>query len=482
MQRQGPCTIVWFRRDLRLSDHAALRAAVRRGVVVPVFIWSEEEEGSWPLGAASRWWLHQSLLQLDQALRQRGSRLVLRAGPIVDALLDLIKQTRASAVYWSRRYEPDAQRVEQQVEQALRGRGVEGLGFAGTLLYDPVGIRTRTGEPYQVFSAFWRRCQQEAAPGHPEPVPETIRGPAQWPASVALTSFALEPRIDWAAGLRQTWQPGELGAQHRLRHFAEKHLTEYAVERDRPDREGTSRLSPHLHFGEISPRQVWTAVQDRSDRSDLRRASERYQIELGWREFAYYLLVHFPDTPACSLRPEFERFPWQDAPKLLRAWQRGRTGYPIVDAGMRQLWHTGWMHNRVRMIVASFLTKNLLITWRAGAKWFWDTLVDADLANNTLGWQWTSGCGADAAPYFRIFNPVRQGERFDPNGDYVRRWVPELAGLPARWIHQPWAAPAATIKEAGVRLGETYPEPIVDLAGTRARALEAFRKLRSPAR
>lgn len=471
------CTVVWFRQDLRLSDHAALRAAVRRGPVVPVFIWSPEEEGCWPPGAASRWWLHQSLARLSESLRRVGSRLILRPGPTLAALSALVQQTGATAVYWSRRYEPAARRLEEQVQKSLHQRGVAAEGFAGALLFDPDRIRTQARRPYQVFSGFWRRCRQEPEPGRPRPAPRVIHAPARWPASVELGDFGLEPAIDWAGGFRRFWEPGEEGARKRLRWFAAEGLATYASDRDLPDRDGTSRLSPHLHFGEISPRQVWAAIQPRARSEGSFEAADCYLSELAWREFAHYLLVHFPEAADRPLRPEFDRFPWSTDPRLLRAWQRGRTGYPIVDAGMRQLWQTGWMHNRVRMIVASFLAKDLLIPWQTGAAWFWDTLVDADLANNTVGWQWAAGCGADAAPFFRIFNPVRQGERFDPQGAYVRRWVPELAGLPARWIHRPWIAPPSVQRDAGLRLGVTYPKPIVDHAEARLRALAAFRSL-----
>ncbi|OAI56716.1 deoxyribodipyrimidine photolyase [Planctomyces sp. SCGC AG-212-M04] len=469
-------TLLWFRQDLRLEDHPALCAAVERGTVIPVFVWSPDEDGRWAPGSASRWWLHQSLTRLEESLRQRQSRLIIRTGPTVTALLDLVEQTGATAVMWSRCYEPRAVLVDQKVQKDLRAKGVDTQSFSGALLFDPQGIRTKTGQPYQVFTPFWRRCVQDS-PGQPERAPKTIPGPQRWPESLAVRDLGLEPMIDWAGGMRAAWQPGEAGAQARLKEFLKQGVEDYSRGRNLPAMDGTSRLSPHLHFGEISPRQAWAAVQKRRQSMGRSEDDERFLTELGWREFAHHLLVHFPQTTEAPLRKEFSRFPWNDDQRLLRAWQQGATGYPIVDAGMRQLWTTGWMHNRVRMIVASFLTKDLLIPWQSGAEWFWDTLVDADLANNTLGWQWTAGCGADAAPFFRIFNPVSQGERFDPEGVYVRQWAPELAGLPDRWIHRPWEAPASVLDDAGVTLGVTYPHPIVDHGEARARALEAFRGL-----
>jgi len=473
-----PTTIVWLRLDLRLTDHPALTAAIERGVVTTVFIWTPEDEKRWPLGGASRWWLHQSLSNLNNVLRSRGSRLIIRIGATVSTLCDLVQESGATAVYYSRRYEPAAVQMEQQVEQALAEKGIEATGHPGTLLFDPAAIRTKTGQPYQVFSPFWRRCLQETEPAEPLPAPKNIPAPTRWPKSAKLADLALEPTIDWAGEIRATWQPGEAGAQQLLDRFVSEALIEYDTDRDRPDRDGTSRLSPHLHFGEISPRQVWAALHKRASAARFSQGRERYLSEIGWREFAHHLLVHFPHTPVQPLREEFSRFPWDDDQKLLRAWQRGLTGYPIVDAGMRQLWKTGWMHNRVRMIVASFLTKDLLISWQRGAEWFWDTLADADLANNTLGWQWTAGCGADAAPYFRVFNPVSQGERFDPDGTYIRRWVPELAEVPNEWIHQPWEAPPLLLNAAGVQLGWDYPRPIVDHAKARTKALEAYGGMR----
>jgi len=478
-----PVSLVWFRLDLRTGDNPALIAAARRGPVVPVFVWCPEEEGRWPPGAASRWWLHQSLTSLERDLRDLGSRLILRTGPTLAVLRELIAATGADAVFWNRRYEPAVIQRDTAIKTTLREDGILVESFNSHLLFEPWTIKTKERTPYKVFTPFWRACQAvgEVERGHATP---GVVSPPAWPAGLPLEQLGLQPAIDWAAGMRTAWRPGRRGAEEQLTRFLDEALANYDEGRDRPDMAGTSRLSPHLHFGEISPRRIWHALAPASvprspggDREKSRKSVERYRAELGWREFAHHLLFHFPHTSDEPLRPEFARFPWQADRSALRAWQRGRTGYPIVDAGMRELWTTGWMHNRVRMIAASFLVKDLQIAWQEGAKWFWDTLVDADLASNSLGWQWTAGCGADAAPYFRIFNPITQGQRFDPNGSYVRCWVPELAQLPTKWLHQPWAAPLDVLAAANIKLGTSYPVPIVDHAVARKTALEAFANL-----
>jgi deoxyribodipyrimidine photo-lyase len=475
-------SLLWFRQDLRLADNPALLAAVRHGgPVIPLFIWSPEEEGSWRPGAASRWWLHRSLAQLDASLRQIGSRLIIRRGPTLEAIRELTDDSGATAVYWNRQYEPTLVSRDSRVKAALKQDGLMAESSNSGLLFEPWTVRTQKSEPYRVFSAFWKACLRQPEPAPPADAPSQIRTPRRWPATLKLTDLGLEPTIDWADGLHASWCPGEAGASEQLNCFLTEALSDYPSGRDHPDRRGTSRLSPHLHFGEISVRQIWFALREQQHGGGIRpsaQAIRSYSSELGWREFAHHLLFHFPHTPEQPLRKEYAAFPWELDLKNLRAWQRGRTGYPIVDAGMRELWQTGWMHNRVRMVVASFLVKDLLIPWQEGAAWFWDTLVDADLANNTLGWQWTAGCGADAAPYFRIFNPVSQGEKFDPNGDYVRHWVPELNKLPSAWVHQPWEAPARVLAEAGIELRNTYPQPIVDHGEARSRALEALRRIK----
>ena len=479
----GP-VIVWFRQDLRLRDNAALHAALARGpAVVPVYIHDQAGEGDWPAGGASRWWLHHSLAALDASLRERGSQLIVRAGPSGEVLSDLITETGADAVYWNRRYEPAVIARDKTIKADLVSAGVEARSFNSALLFEPHTITNKQGNPYQVFTPYWRHClAQEIAP----PVAlkaGTFPPPEDWPSSVELDALTLLPVIPWDAGFRGEWTPGEAGAQKQLKAFVAKVMEDYDDKRNLPGEAGTSRLSPHFHFGEIGPRQVWAAVRALSKDSGVfppHRGGQVFLNEIGWREFAHHLLFHFPETPAQPLRENFRRFPWaaDDDGALLQSWQRGRTGYPIVDAGMRELWHTGWMHNRVRMIVASFLVKHLRLSWTHGAAWFWDTLVDADLAQNTLGWQWSAGCGADAAPYFRIFAPVTQGEKFDGDGAYVRRWVPELAALPDKFLHDPWTAPAEVLARAQVVLGGNYPAPVVDHAQARAAALAAFKQLK----
>jgi len=468
-------TLVWFRRDLRLADNPALSAAVARGgAVIPIYVWAPEDDGHWSPGAASRWWLHHSLASLDRALGDSGVRLIIRRGRASEILPRLARETGAGQLFWSRLYEPAAIEAEGRVEVAARAAGLATRSFAGALLYEPGAVQTAEGRPFQVFTPFWRACSAMGPPPPPAAAPRLLPAPAAWPPSLSLDSLGLLPSIDWASEIRASFTPGEEGALTRAQEFAWDAVDGYARARDRPAESGVSRLSPHLHFGELSPRQAWYAAT--SQAADP-AAAEVFQRELGWRDFAHHLLYHFPRTPAEPLRPRFRDLAWADSPGALRAWRRGQTGYPLVDAGMRQLWRTGWMHNRARMIVASFLVKDLLLPWQQGAAWFWDTLVDADLANNTLNWQWSAGCGADAAPFFRIFNPVIQGKKLDPDGDYVRRYVPELRKLPARWIHEPWRAPREALAEASVELGVTYPEPIVEHTWARHRALDAFARI-----
>jgi deoxyribodipyrimidine photo-lyase len=466
-------TLVRLHGDLRLHDQPALAAALAAGgAVIPVFVWNPDEEEPWAPGGASRWWLQASLAAFDARLRGLGSRLVLRRGPLLETLLTLVRETGARSIHWNRRHEPDLAARDTACAQALRAEGLCVQTFEAGLLFEHGAIHSAAGEPYTVFTPFWRRCLQAPPPPPPRPAPGYLPPPATWPHGEPLEALGLQPVPDWAAGLRATWAPGEAGARTRLERFEEEALADYASARDLPAQEGVSRLSPHLHFGEISPRLLWQRLQGRGP------GAEAWLRQLGWREFAHQLLHHHPRTPHEELRPEFAAFPWREDRAALRAWRRGRTGYPWIDAAMRELWNTGWMHNRPRMAVASFLVKDLLQPWQQGARWFWDTLVDADLANNTLGWQWAAGCGADAAPYFRIYNPVRQGERFDPQGAYIRRWLPELAALPVKWIHRPWEAPAAVLAQAGLWLGRDYPLPIVDHAAARDRALAAWSQLR----
>ncbi len=474
-------TLLWFTRDLRLSDHPALCAAARRGPVVPVFILQPDDALGWPLGGASKWWLAQSLRALGRDLESLGSRLVVRRGEPVKVLAALARESGADAVYWSRAYEPELARAQDEAREALEAGGVSVKRFGGRIMFEPEDVKTGSGAPYKVFTPFYRAILSRGGPSQPLTAPDSLRAPETWPESEALESWGLEPtKPDWSGGLRATWTPGEQGARDRLAWFLENAASDYDTLRDRPDMDGTSRMSPYLTFGEISPRQIWHIAQARADEGECGENGIRsFLSEVVWREFSYHLLFHWPDLPDTSWKPEFRDFPWAEDKEGLRTWQRGQTGYPIVDAAMRQLYEIGWMHNRCRMITASFLIKDLLVPWQDGEAWFWDTLVDADLASNSAGWQWTAGSGADAAPYFRVFNPVRQGEKFDPKGEYVRRWVPELAKLPAKHIHAPWDAPADVLRDAGVRLGETYPEPIVDHGMARKRALAAYEEIKA---
>lgn len=475
-------SILWFRLDMRVADNPALHAALKHGgPVLPLFIHAPEEESPWEPGAASRWWLHQSLRSLEEELRALGSRLILRRGPSLETLRTLAQECGAKAVFWNRRYEPAMIARDQKLKERLRADGLIVESFNGALLHEPWTIQNQSGKPFQVFTPFWRHCLTKPAPAAPLPTPATLPVPPRGTRTLALADLELEPRIRWADGLRAHWDPGSRGAHRQLDRFLKTAVHQYAADRNRPDLQGTSRLSPHLHFGEISPRQIWEAARRCAvgcKIPDTEWRSWQFLTEIGWREFAHHLLFHFPQTPVEPLRPDFATFPWRKDPDFLKSWQKGQTGYPIVDAGMRELWTTGWMHNRVRMIVASFLVKDLLLSWREGAAWFWDTLVDADLAQNTLGWQWSAGCGADAAPYFRVFNPTKQGETFDPQGAYVRRWCPEIAKLPDAWLHRPWEAPEQVLSKAGIVLGKHYPEPIVQHAIAREVALEAFAKIK----
>ncbi len=480
--------IVWFRRDLRLADNPALSAAFETGrPIVPLYV-LEDTPDLPPPGAAGSWWLHHSLRALGESLAGAGLRLILRRGDPEEVLSAVVARSGAGAVYWNRRYVAAAATLDTRIKAKLRQGGIAVETFDGALLFEPRTIRTGAGAPYKVFTPFWKACRAAPAPRDPLPAPPSTQSTGHaapddaWKlASDDPDDRRLAPRNpDWASGFGECWQPGEAGAAARLSNFLRSDLERYAVDRDRPDRAATSRLSPHLHFGEISPHMVWhqTRMRMADGAGTLATSGEKFLAELGWREFSHHLLFHFPAMESGNFRPEFDNFPWIDNPDALRAWQRGQTGYPLVDAGMRELWRTGWMHNRLRMVVASFLTKNLRIHWREGAAWFQDALVDADRANNIAGWQWVAGSGADAAPYFRIFNPVSQGEKFDPSGAYVRQWVPELAALPDAVIHKPWTASRALLAEAGIVPGQTYPCPLVDHKIARRDALAAYDTIR----
>ncbi len=487
MNKSAP-VIVWFRQDLRVSDNPALLEAAATGApLVCIFCLEDGTPGQRPLGGAARWWLHHSLAALREALAARGAILRYFKGPAGEALAALCDATGASTVLWNRRYGHDATQIDAPIKATLRARGLRCDSFGASLLYEPWEVATKAGDPVRVFSPFWRQARAKGEPRAPLPAPIALRDDSnreKLPREVSLADLALLPRTpDWAAGLRATFTPGEAGAQARLRRFVEHGLPHYADNRDRPDLDITSKLSAHLRFGDLSPHQIWHYASDAvaaGTTTAAERHLEKFRAEIGWREFSHHLLHYNPELARQNFQPRFDHFPWRDDAPALHAWQRGQTGYPIVDAGMRELWQTGTMHNRVRMIVASFLIKHLMIDWRQGEAWFWDTLCDADPANNAASWQWVAGSGADAAPYFRVFNPVLQGAKFDPEGAYVRRYVPELAAMAAPHIHTPWQTPPHLLAKAGVRLGTTYPEPIIDLDEGRRRALAAFAAL--PAR
>ncbi|MBL8582192.1 MAG: deoxyribodipyrimidine photo-lyase [Rhizobiaceae bacterium] len=464
--------VVLFRSDLRMRDNRALAAAVASGKpVIPVFILEDAAQGGRQPGAARRWWLHHSLEKLGKALDALGSPLVLRRGRTA-LVHEIVAEHGADMVLWNRRYDPAAVAVDTAMKAGLRKAGIAAESFEGHLLHEPSVLKTSGGGPYRVYTPFWRALAGQPEPRDPLAPPKSLRPPSEHAKSDSLASWRLLPTTpDWAGGLRKSWRAGEEAAHESLDDFLDGGLDDYAGGRDIPGRDATSRLSPHLAHGEITPYQIVHALRSRRLRAPARDI-ERFRMEIGWREFCYHLLFHNPGLATKNYNAAFDAFPWREDANLLARWQRGTTGYPIVDAGMRQLWQTGWMHNRVRMIVASFLVKHLLIDWRQGEEWFWDTLVDADPASNPANWQWVAGCGADAAPYFRVFNPILQGEKFDPGGDYVSSFVPELDGMPSAHIHKPWEA------AAGKRKAGAYPSPIVDHRSARERALEAYATIR----
>jgi deoxyribodipyrimidine photo-lyase len=464
-------TIVWFRRDLRLSDQAALAAAAAgKAPVIPVFILDDSAAGNWKAGGAGRWWLHHSLENLAAGLSRLGSSLVLRRGDSAATILALAKEVGASAIHTGIMPEPWERSTDDAVARALQGSDCTFHRHATALMHDPDAVITQAAKPFSVFTPFANAFGRAVHPAPPTPAPKRLNT-ATVPKSEKLADWALLPTIHWDKAIAAHWQPGEAGAAKVLDRFLAEAVEAYDIGRNECAKPGSSSLSPHLHWGEISPWQVWAAL----NKAKAGAGVTAFRRELVWREFAAHVLWHHPSLPEEPLRPEFRSFPWRGDAAGLRAWQRGQTGVPIVDAGMRQLWSIGWMHNRVRMIAASFLIKHLLVSWQEGEAWFWDTLVDADLPSNSLNWQWVAGSGADPSPFFRIFNPVLQGKKFDPAGDYVRRWVPELAKLDTAFIHDPWDAPPLALRAAGVTLGKTYPAPLIDLAEGRVRALAALR-------
>ncbi len=470
--------IVWFRSDLRLGDNRALTEAAATGRPVICLYALEEGGARRQLGGAQTWWLHHSLTRLGASLGAIGGALTLRRGGPADLLNEVIAESGAAHVFWNRRHDPEGIAIDSAIKSGLKARGIGAASFDGQLLHEPTQVKTGAGNPFKVYTPFWRAFSALPAPRAPYAAPERLNEFEGELRSDALDDWGLLPtRPDWSKGFDEDWRPGEMGAQEKLQLFIEVGLRNYADGRNNPGEASTSRLSPHLAMGEISPFQVWHATHGLEERHSPRDV-EVFRKEVVWREFAYHLLFHFPKLATKNFNAGFDDFPWASKPELIEAWKRGQTGYPIVDAGMRQLWQTGWMHNRVRMAAASFLIKHLMADWRIGEEWFWDTLLDACPANNPASWQWVAGSGADAAPYYRIFNPVLQGEKFDADGAYVRRFVPEIAKLPNNLLHRPWEAAPLELAAAGIELGKTYPKPIVDHAAARDRALSAYKSLR----
>lgn len=473
MSQKQSIAIFWFRQDLRLADNPGLTRAFESGLpVLTIYIRDQASAGNHINGAASDWWLHFSLSSLNSSLNQR---LNLYQGDAWECLQALIQRFDVKAVFWNRCYEPWRIQRDRKIKQNLQALGISVSSENGSLLWEPWQIKKADGTPYQVFTPFYRYAYQTAPP--PRYPLEACQADNLFkdPQADSLDTLVLLPQLSWADDFHNHWTVGESAAQDVLTEFLHNGIQSYKEGRDFPAIKSVSRLSPYLHFGEISPHQVWHAARS----LDLDKNIEHFCKELGWREFSYSLLFNQPGLPEDNLQSKFDAFPWRSDSDQLSAWQQGQTGIPIVDAGMRELWQTGYMHNRVRMIVASFLVKNLRLDWRLGAKWFWDCLLDADLANNSASWQWVAGCGADAAPYFRIFNPVTQGQKFDTEGKYCLQYVPELTGLSKKYLFNPWLAPAETLKIAGIKLGTDYPEPIVDLKLSREDALLAFQSLKN---
>lgn len=484
---ERPIALMWFRNDLRLSDNPALLAAIKwadqnDGVVLPVFIL--DPVISEQLGGATKWWLEKSLSALGENLSKLGNgkeALRLFAGDAGPTLENIADAKPIKAVFWNRLYDKPSTARDTEIKATLQDHGLTCESFKANLLFEPWEVKTGGGTDFKVYSPFWRACQKFPPPREPMKAPEGIKlFEGEIDGETDLAAFDLGPKpFDWAGGFSERFTPGEQGAKDQLFDFIDERLVDYADMRDRPDHRVTSELSPHLRFGEISPYQVWHTANHFADANPGKgKTASKFISELGWREFAHHILFHATDLRSVPLQGQFKHFPWSDAPEALTRWQKGQTGYPIVDAGMRELWHTGYMHNRVRMIVGSILVKHLLIHWREGLAWFDDTLVDACPANNAFSWQWIGGCGADAAPYFRIFNPVLQGEKFDPQGEYVRQWVPELRDMPEQYIHKPWEASPLILKAAGVTLGKTYPELLIGLKEGRERALSAYQDMK----
>lgn len=464
--------IHWFRQDLRIADNPALSYSVKKGVVLPIYIFDNKNPGEFEVGSVSRWWLHHSLSSLSQSLNKN---LCVYIGDPKKILIDLIEEHNIKAVYWNRCYEPWQIKRDIQIKKVLDAHNTESKSFNGSLLWEPWDILKADGTPYKVFTPYYRNgCLRATIPRVPISKPSKLKYFSDAINKTSINKLSLLPKHGWYKKLETHWNIGEEAAQSKLKKFSSNNLTNYKKGRDFPSFNSVSRLSPHLHFGEISANQAWYAAKKNEDNDDL----DHFLSELGWREFSHSLLYHFPELPQKNFQTKFNHFPWLEDKEKLERWQKGLTGYPLVDAGMRELWQTGYMHNRIRMIVGSFLVKNLLQHWQHGEKWFWDCLADADLANNSAGWQWVAGCGADAAPYFRVFNPITQGKKFDPSGVYTRKFIPELKRMPDKYLFNPWEAPIHVLDEAGVNLGKDYPKPIIDIKLSRERALQAYQSLK----
>ena len=470
--------LVWFRRDLRLNDNRCLQEALGLGMeIIPVFVWNPWEGGEWSIGEASRWWLHRALESLDKRIAEKGGELIFKMGPAESVIPQLAQELKVDNVFFSKAYEPVGMRTQDLVESKLQEKGIGFQSFNNSLLNEPWAILNGSGKAFQVFTPYWRKAKPEVRPRELTLEEKRLVFAKRGSNKLGLDQIGILPKSQWHEKLKTHWDVSESGARKLIDRIPREIVPGYSHRRNKPYIDGTSRLSPYLAWGLVSPRPLHS-ILGQVNEPETNRAGSKFLAEIGWREFSHQLLFHFPSSTDHPLREKYRRFPWRKNDDELRKWQRGQTGYPLVDAGMRQLWATGWMHNRVRMVVASFLVKHLLLPWQTGSKWFWQTLVDADLASNTQGWQWTAGCGADAAPYFRVFNPIGQGEKFDSSGAYVRKWVPELERLPAKWIHQPWNAPSGELDLAKVQLGKNYPLPMVEHREARHRALAALATLK----
>lgn len=470
-------SLVILRKDLRLDDNEALWLAREKSEqVIPVFIWDPDERNEWSAGAASKVWMHHSLNSFSKELQSIGSKLVLRRGELVKSTLDLCSETKANKVFLAADYEPSLIIENEELKRVCESKGMELVLCRANLICQARDLQTQQGKPFQVYTPFWKAYQKKTRSIEAYPKLEKLPAPSRWPSSCSVEELELLPGIKWDEDMISYWKPGIIGARENFKSFTQSSILSYKTERDFPSKPGTSRLSPHLHFGEISPRRLWLHLTKEGTKAGPDK--EQFLKEIFWREFGYHLLFHFDYLPTQPLRKEFENFPWRDSSEFLERWQKGQTGYPLVDAGMRELYATGWMHNRIRMVVASFLVKHLRLHWLEGAKWFWDTLVDADLASNTLGWQWAAGCGPDAAPYFRIFNPIIQSKKFDAEGKYIRQWVPELRLLNSKQIHTPWECDTSDLEKLNIKLGKNYPKPIVDHQTARKEALDAYQKIK----